>query len=166
MLQSTEHHVPFIVANAYCSATACAAVSSAVKAAANQSTNQIATENATEYANTIKMQQVDTTLAHITGGVSCGVPGQGQHLHHTGSRRIDRVAARTSVPSGSGGRRAHGNATQVINRSHASSSFKALAACVAASCSTAACEAASASCHVTSRAIVSLAKAANAGDKS
>ena len=165
MLQSTEHHMSFKVAYAYCSATACATTSSAVKAAANQSTNQIATENATEYANTIKMQQVDTTLAHITGGVSCGVPGQGQHLHHTGSRRIDRVAASTSVPSGSGGRRAHGNAAQVINRSHASSSLKALATCVSASCSTAACEAASASCHVTSCAIVSHAKAASAGDR-
>ena len=166
MLQSTEHHMSFKVAYAYCSATACATTSSAVKAAANQSTNHIAAENATKYADPIKMQQMDTTLAIITGGGCCGVPGQGQHLQHWGSRRIDRVAARTSVPSGSGGRRAHGNATQVINRSQASSSFKPLAACVAASCSTAACEAASASCHVTSCAIVSLAKAASAGDKS
>ena len=166
MLQFTGLHVPLTVANVYCSTNVCTAVSSAAKAAANASTNQIATENATKYANTNEMQQVDTTLAHITGGVSCGVPGQGQHLHQTGNRRIGRVAARASVPSGSGGRRAHGNATQVINRSHASSSLKALATCVSASCSTAACEAATASCHVTSRAIVSLAKAANGGDKS
>ena len=115
--------------------------------------------------------QVDTTLANITGGVSCGVPGHGQHLQHTGSRRIDRIAARTSVPSGSSGGRAPCNATLSTNRSHASSSFfiliyKTLAACVAASCSTAACEAASASCNVTSCAIISLTKAASAGDRS
>ena len=156
----------FEVAYAYSSAAACATTSSAVKAAANQSTSHIATENARKYVNPIKMQQVDTSLANITGGVSSGVAGQGQHHCHAGSRHKDREAARASVPSGSGGRRAHGNATQVMNKSHASSSLKALATCVSASCSTAACEAATASCHVTSRAIVSLAKAANAGDKS
>jgi hypothetical protein len=123
----------FEVAYAYSSAAACATTSSAVKAAANQSTNHIAAVNAARYANPINMQHVDTSLANITGGVSSGVAGQGQHHCHAGSRHKDREAARASVPSGSGGRRAHGNATQVINRSHASSTFKPPPTCATAS---------------------------------
>ena len=167
MLQSTEHHMSFKVAYAYCSATACATTSSAVKAAANQSTNHIAAENATTYWDPNRMQHMDLTLAIITGGGCCGDPGKGQQLHRSGSRRIDRVAARASIPAGSGWRRAPGNATQVTDRSQASSSFfKPLVASVAASRSTTACEAASASCNLTSCTVMSLAEAASAGDRS